>query len=101
MILETAELIVAPGHEVAFEVAVREALPLFLASKGCRGVRLHRVMETPGIYRLLVDWATLEDHTVHFRSSEAFVQWRALVSPHFAEPPAVTHSAEVLTSSEA
>jgi quinol monooxygenase YgiN len=98
MILETAELTIASGHEVDFEVAVRAAVPLFLASRGCRGVRLHRVVETPGLYRLLVDWETLEDHTVHFRGSEAFAQWRALVSPHFAALPAVTHSEEVLAS---
>ncbi|EYD76536.1 Antibiotic biosynthesis monooxygenase [Rubellimicrobium mesophilum DSM 19309] len=98
MILETAELTIAPGHEAAFEAAVREAVPLFLASPGCRGVRLHRVVEVPGLYRLLVDWASLEDHTVGFRGSEAFTQWRALVSPHFAAPPVVTHSEEVLSS---
>ena len=98
MILETAELTIAPGHEAPFEAAVREAVPLFLAAQGCKGLRLHRVVETPGLYRLLVDWETLDDHTVHFRGSEAFTRWRALVSPHFAAPPAVTHSAEVLSS---
>ncbi|EYD77930.1 Antibiotic biosynthesis monooxygenase [Rubellimicrobium mesophilum DSM 19309] len=45
-----------------------------------------------------MDWASLEDHTVGFRGSEAFTQWRALVSPHFAAPPVVTHSEEVLSS---
>lgn len=96
MILETAEIAVAPGAEAAFEAAVAEAAPLFLAAPGCLGLRLHRVVETPGLYRLLVDWATLEDHTVAFRGSEAFARWRALASPHFARPPAVTHSEEVL-----
>ena len=98
MILETAELTVASGQEAQFEAAVREAVPLFLASQGCRGVRLQRVVETPDIYRLLVEWETLEDHTVHFRGSDAFAQWRALVSPYFARPPAVTHSEETLSS---
>jgi heme-degrading monooxygenase HmoA len=98
MILETADLTVTLGREAEFETAVREAVPLFLGSQGCRGVRLHRVVETPGLYRLLVDWETLEDHTVHFRGSDAFAQWRALVSPHFAAPPSVTHSEEALTS---
>jgi heme-degrading monooxygenase HmoA len=98
MILETAELSVTPGHEAEFESAVRRAIPLFLASQGCRGVRLHRVTETPALYRLLVDWETLEDHTVHFRGSDAFAQWRSLVSPHFAAAPNVTHSEEALSS---
>lgn len=96
MILETAELSVAPGHEAAFEAAVREAVPPFLDSQGCRGMRLHRVVETPGLYRLLVDWETLEHHTVAFRGSQAFARWRAPGSPHFAAAPSVTHSEEVL-----
>lgn len=94
MILETAEFQVTDGP--AFEAAVREALPLFHGSRGCQGVSLHRVIEEPLRYRLLVRWDSLEDHTVGFRGSEAFARWRALVSPFFAAPPAVTHSEEVV-----
>ena len=94
MILETAEFTVTDGP--AFEGAVREALPLFHAAPGCHGVTLHRVIEDPSRYRLLVRWATLEDHTEGFRNSDAFTRWRALVSPFFAAPPDVTHSREVV-----
>ena len=93
MILETAEFTVTDGP--AFEAAVREARPLFLGSPGCHGLSLHRVIEEPGRYRLLVRWATLEDHTVAFRGSEAFTQWRGLVARFFAQAPVVTHSDEV------
>lgn len=96
MILETAELTVTPGQQDAFEAAVREALPLFNGSKGCQGLSLHKVVETPEVYRLLVRWARLEDHTVGFRGSDAFQAWRALVMPHLAAPPAVSHSESVL-----
>ena len=96
MILETAELSVAPGQEASFEEAVTRALPLFAGSQGCEGLSLHRVIETPGLYRLLVRWTTLEDHTVGFRGSEAFQSWRALVMPHLAGPPSVTHSESVV-----
>jgi heme-degrading monooxygenase HmoA len=54
------------------------------------------VIEDPSRYRLLVRWATLEDHTEGFRNSDAFPRWRALVSPFFASPPVVTHSEEVV-----
>lgn len=101
VILETAEISVLPGREAAFEAAVREAVPLFLGAKGCRGVRLHRVVEAPGLYRLLVDWDTLEDHTVGFRGSDAFARWRALASPHFAAAPVVIHSEEVFAPRDA
>lgn len=101
MILEAAEIAFAPGPEAAVEAAVAEAAPMFLAAPGCRGMRLHRVVETPGRYRLLVAWETLEDHTVRFRSSEAFARWRALAAPLFAAQPLVTHSDQVFSRTEA
>ena len=96
MILEMANIEVKAGAEAAFERAVGEAAPLFHAAQGCQGMELHRVVETPSRYILMVRWDTLEDHTVRFRSSEAFQQWRALAGPHFASPPDVQHTWIVL-----
>ena len=96
MILEIAEIDVKAGHEADFESAVERALPLFHAARGCRGVQLHRGIEQPTRYTLLVRWETLEDHTVGFRGSDAFTRWRALVSPHFDAPPRVQHARPVL-----
>jgi heme-degrading monooxygenase HmoA len=43
---------------------------------------------------LLVEWRTLEDHTVGFRGSARYQEWRALLH-HFYDPfPAVEHYAE-------
>jgi hypothetical protein len=39
----------------------------------------------------MIYWATLEDHTVGFRQSDAFPAWRAIVGPFFAQPPVVEH----------
>ena len=96
MILEIAEIDVKAGHEADFESAVERALPLFHAARGCRGVQLHRGIEQPTRFTLLVRWETLEDHTVGFRGSDAFTRWRALVSPHFETPPRVQHARPVL-----
>lgn len=96
MILEMADIDVKPGAESAFEAAVGQATPLFQAAPGCRGMELHRVVETPGRYVLMVRWDTLEDHTIRFRGSEAFQRWRALAGPHFANPPDVRHTSVVL-----
>lgn len=93
MFLEIAEITVT--DPAGFEAAVGQARPHFLAAKGCHGLTLHRVVETPDVYRLVVEWETVEDHTVTFRGSGGFGQWRALASPFFAEPPRVTHSREV------
>jgi quinol monooxygenase YgiN len=92
-VLEVAEIAVTdPG---AFEAAVAMARPHFLAAKGCHGLTLHRVIEHPDIYRLIVVWETEDDHLVLFRQSKGFAIWRALAAPWFARPPVVTHSARV------
>jgi heme-degrading monooxygenase HmoA len=48
-------------------------------------------MESPERYILQIFWETLEDHTVGFRGSDAFTQWRGIVGPFFAAPPVVEH----------
>lgn len=99
MIVEVAEISVKTGSEAQFEAGVSRAAPLFLRAKGCHGVALHRVVETPHLYRLLVKWETVDDHMVGFRNSEDFQEWRRLVSPYFDGAPKVTHSEGVALSS--
>ena len=96
MVLESAEILVKPGMEEQFEAGVRQAAPLFQRARGCGGMRLQRGIENPLAYRLLVEWATLEDHTVHFRGSEDFQEWRRLVGACFDGAPNVTHLSGVL-----
>jgi len=91
MILESADILVKPGMEEQFEAGVREAAPLFKRAQGCLGMRLQRGIENPRAYRLLVQWRTVEDHTVHFRSSEDFQEWRRLVGHCFDSAPVVVH----------
>ncbi len=96
MVLESAEILVKEGMEEQFEAGVREAAPLFERARGCTGMRLERGIENPRAYRLLVQWGTLEDHTVHFRGSEDFQAWRRLVGDCFDGAPNVTHLRTVL-----
>ncbi len=95
MITEIAQIDVKEGCEAAFEAAFAKARDLFGVSKGFHGFELHRSIEKPQRYRLLVKWETLENHTVDFRGSEQFTQWRALVGPFFASPPEVEHTQTV------
>ncbi|RUV30959.1 antibiotic biosynthesis monooxygenase family protein [Mesorhizobium sp. M5C.F.Ca.IN.020.32.2.1] len=97
MFLEVVEIAVKQGSEAAFEQAVAEAAPLFLKAKGCHGLSLHRIVEDPTSYRLVVKWETVEDHMVHFRNSADFQEWRRLAGDYFREAPLVTHSRPVLT----
>lgn len=92
MIHEIATLTIEPGHEAAFEAAAAQAVPLFQQAPGALGFRLDRTIETPNEYTLTVGWERLEDHTIGFRESPAFQQWRELVGPHFAVPPQVKHT---------
>ena len=96
-VLEIADIEVPPGSEAAFEAAVAEAAPLFRDSPGCRSMTLHRSIESPSWYRLVVGWESVEAHTETFRNSERFQQWRALVGPFFASPPKVEHYRRAVT----
>jgi heme-degrading monooxygenase HmoA len=96
MILEIAQIDVKPGMEAEFENGVGAAAPLFQRAKGCSGMTLQRSHEKPQRYRLFVQWATLENHTVDFRESADFPEWRKLVAHCFAAPPEVEHVTEVV-----
>ena len=96
MILEIAQIDVKPGMEAEFESGVAKAAPLFKRAKGCTGMRLERSHEKPQRYRLFVHWDTLENHTVDFRGSPDFQDWRRLVGHCFAAPPEVEHVREVV-----
>jgi heme-degrading monooxygenase HmoA len=92
MILEHADIRIDPAQMVAFEEAiVRGASTVISKAKGFQGYKVNRSIESPGRYLLMIYWDTLEDHTVGFRQSDAFAQWRAIVGPFFAQPPVVEH----------
>ena len=97
MVLEIAQINVKPGLEAEFEAGVAKAQPIFERAKGCRGMELHRSVEKPNRYRLLVKWETLKNHTVDFRDSADFQQWRALVGHCLdAGGPEVEHTTVVV-----
>ncbi|MRW87225.1 antibiotic biosynthesis monooxygenase [Pseudoduganella sp. FT26W] len=97
MIYEIAAITIKPDTHAAFEAAVTQAVPLFRAATGCLSMRLERAIETPDTYHLVIGWSTLENHTVDFRGSAAFQDWRALVGGFFAGPPNVVHFDPVVT----
>jgi heme-degrading monooxygenase HmoA len=92
MILEHADIRIDPAQATAFEEAIaRGASTVISKAKGFQGYKVNRSIETPGRYILMIYWDTLDDHTVGFRQSDAFAQWRAIVGPFFAQPPVVEH----------
>jgi len=92
MILELADIRIHPGQNAAFEEAIERGLQTVIpAAKGFQGYKVNRGIESAERYILQIFWETLEDHTVGFRQSPAFSQWRAIVGPFFAAPPVVEH----------
>ncbi len=91
MILEQALLEVIAGRESDYEAALVDALPIIRAAEGCISAEVTRCVEEPNTYLLLVQWETLEDHTVGFRESAGFAQWRALLWEFYDPKPVVRH----------
>ena len=99
MILEIADIRIHPGQAADFEAALARGVATVVdRAKGFQGYKLHRGIESPERYVLQIWWQTLEDHTVGFRQSELFGEWRALVGPFFAAPPVVEHFDLVMKS---
>ena len=95
MIVEVATIRVRDGEQAAFEAAARQAEGVFRRAAGCLGFAVNHCIEDPASFDVVIHWNTLEDHTVGFRNSLLFAEWRALVGPYFAEPPSVRHHAPV------
>jgi heme-degrading monooxygenase HmoA len=92
MILELADIRIRPGEQAAFDEAVSRGLSTVIAkAKGMRGYKVNKGVESPERYVLQIFWDTLEDHTVAFRASPLFSEWRSIVGPFFASPPTVEH----------
>ena len=95
MILEVAHLDVVPGREPGFERAFDLASAIIAASPGYISHTLERCIEAPNRYVLLVRWTSLEAHTVGFRGSAPYQEWKRLLH-HFYDPfPTVEHYAPV------
>jgi heme-degrading monooxygenase HmoA len=100
VILEVADIRIQPGRQAEFDVAIQRGLNEVISkARGFRGYKVNRGVESPTRYLLMIFWDTLEDHTVGFRGSPAFDQWRAIVGPFFAGPPHVEHF-ELLAKSD-
>ena len=97
MILEVAILNVREGMTDEFETAFKQASPIIASMRGYLSHELQRCLEAPNRYILLVRWEILEDHTIGFRQSAEYQEWKRLLH-HFYDPfPTVEHFETVLT----
>ena len=91
MVLEVAILQIKPGLSNEFEKAFQQAEAIIQSIDGYIKHELKKCIEHDHQYILLVNWKTLEDHTIGFRQSEVYQDWKKLLH-HFYDPfPKVEH----------
>jgi heme-degrading monooxygenase HmoA len=91
MILEVAILDIIPGRENEFQDAFATASPIIASMPGYISHQLQHCLEKANRFILLVHWETLEAHTLGFRGSEQYQEWKRLLH-HFYDPfPSVEH----------
>lgn len=91
MILEVAILNVKNNMCDEFEAAFKRASEIISSMSGYISHELQKCVEVPNRYILLVRWETLEAHTIGFRESPEYQQWKQLLH-HFYHPfPVVEH----------
>jgi heme-degrading monooxygenase HmoA len=91
MILEIATFDIKEGHQTTFEQTFQAAEAVVSRSKGFISLKFHHCIEIPTKYKVLIHWQTLEDHTIGFRQSALFTEWRTVLSPHFNKAPIAEH----------
>jgi heme-degrading monooxygenase HmoA len=95
VILETAVLLIKPEMQPTFETSFQEASQYIASTKGYIKHELHRCIEVENQYLLLVHWETLEDHTIGFRQSEVYLEWKRLLHPYYEPFPVVEHYVKI------
>jgi heme-degrading monooxygenase HmoA len=95
MILEVATLDVKPGLTAAFERDFAVAQSIISASPGYLSHELQRCLERANRYVLLVRWENREAHTVGFRKSAGYEEWKRLLHHYYDPFPTVEHYSRV------
>jgi heme-degrading monooxygenase HmoA len=99
MVLELAILEVRQGQQSAFEKDFAVASQYISSVPGYLSHELHRCIERPSRYILLVRWTHLEAHTEGFRGSPQFAEWKRMLHHYYEPTPIVEHYASVYTQS--
>jgi len=95
VILEVAILDVKEGEEGCFESAFSRAQLIISSMEGYVSHQLKKCIEKPNRYIFLVNWETIENHTIDFRESKQYQEWKKLLH-HFYDPfPEVQHYTDI------
>jgi|TARA_B110000093_G_scaffold37123_1_gene38852 heme-degrading monooxygenase HmoA len=91
MILEVVILNVKSGKEKQFEIDFETAGQFISSIKGYIKHSLRKCLEQNNKYILLVEWENLEDHTIRFRQSEQYLEWKKILHHYYDPFPTVEH----------
>ena len=91
MILEVALLDIIEGQSAEFEKSFEKAQSIISSIKGYKSHEMQKCLEKPNRYILLVKWESLEDHTIGFRRSEEYQEWKKLLHHYYDPFPVVEH----------
>ncbi|MGQ7945613.1 antibiotic biosynthesis monooxygenase family protein [Flavobacterium sp. WC2509] len=91
MVLEMAILHVLKGEELHFENDFAIASLFIQSISGYISHSLRKCIEEENKYLLLVEWEKLEDHTIRFRESESYLEWKKLLHHYYNPFPIVEH----------
>ncbi|MFZ2451952.1 MAG: antibiotic biosynthesis monooxygenase [Methylovulum miyakonense] len=86
-----AVLNIIPGKEAEFEAAFRTASAIISSMPGYVSHQLQHCVENESRYILLVHWQTLEAHTIGFRTSPQYQEWKKLLHHFYSPFPTVEH----------
>ncbi len=74
-----------------FLAVLEEAAALLAGASGYLGHRMGPCLESGQEFVLMIWWASVEDHTMRFRQSPVYAQWRRLIDPHVHRAPWTRH----------
>lgn len=95
MITEIALLKIKAGESESFEQAFAQAQKIIASMEGYLQHELQKCMEEADKYLLIVRWKALEDHTIGFRQSAQYGEWKEMLH-HFYDPfPGVEHYKQI------
>lgn len=89
--IKVAILNVIKGKETDFERDFAIAEKYICSIDGYIKHSLRKCIEEPSKYILLVDWENLEAHTVSFRQSPQYLEWKKLLHHYYDPFPTVEH----------
>ena len=91
VILEVAILDIKAEAVSEFQADFNRAQQILVSMPGYLGHELQQCIEQPSRHILLVRWQTLTDHTVGFRESAQYQEWKALLHHYYDPVPRVEH----------